>query len=101
MAGASLVFQNSGAKVGQTSRIKTVIYRGRTERITIVREGLNSSLMDDFGDAIGGEIELLAQYEIDVEHRKGIVFDKFIKAFLNAHVPFGAIRRFGVHCCKI
>lgn len=57
--------------------------------------------MDDLGDAIGGEVKLLAQYEIDVEHRKGIVFDKFIKAFLNAHVPFGAIRRFGVHCCKI
>ena len=57
--------------------------------------------MDDFGDAIGGEVELLAQYEIDVEHRKGIVFVKFIKALLNAHVPFGAIRRFGVHCCKI
>lgn len=56
--------------------------------------------MDDLGDAIGGEVKLLAQYEIDVEHRKGIVFDKFIKAFLNAHVPFGAIRRFCVHCCK-
>ena len=66
----------------------------------IAREGLNSSLMDDLGDAISGEIELLAQYEIDVEHGKEVVFDQFIKAFLNAHVPFGAIRRFGVHCYK-
>ena len=53
--------------------------------------------MNDFRDPVGRKIELFAKDEIDVEHRAGVVFVEFIKAILDAHIPFGAIRRFGVH----
>jgi hypothetical protein len=56
--------------------------------------------MDDFRDPIGRKVKLLAKNKIDVEHRKFVVFDQFVKAILNAHIPFGAIRRFGVHYCE-
>ena len=49
-----MLVPKGGTNVLQSLRIKTVNYRGRMAVFFIVREGLNSSFMDDFGDTIGG-----------------------------------------------
>ncbi len=98
---ATLLQLKSGAKVRRTLRIKTVNYRGSLERFFIVREGLNSSFVENFRYTIGGKVKLIGKDEIDVKHRKRVVFVELIKTHLDAHVSFGAISRFLVHDCDI
>ena len=66
-----------------------------------MREGLNSSFVENFRYTISGNVKLTAKDEIDVKHGKRVVFVEFIKTYLDAHVAFGAISRFLVHNCDI